>query len=362
MRLQRMVLMWLTQLGLMAAPLYAEQEALLLRTLPGPTSDSFLDDVCDVAFSPDGRLLASVNNKTVRLWDTTSWKNVVTLSGSSSEGLCCVRFAPDGRRLVFGEQGDFDDGTHGVVRVWTVAGQNTSVIGDETEKSGPARCVAFTPDGSRIVAGKSGDGTVRVWDFPTGKNPIVLRGHTGYVTSVTVSPDGKLIASASSDGTVKLWSMATRKSVKTLDAHAGPVYSVKFDPGGNRVASGNSDSTIKLWDVSTGKNVITFTGHTNKSGKTVADYIARTVYSVAYSPDGMTLASGGGDKTVRLWDVRTGKNTSTLKGHTDTVLSVAFAPNGETLASGSSDKTIKIWRISQAHDDATPSPSTNKER
>ncbi|MEJ6483261.1 ribosome assembly protein 4, partial [Nostoc punctiforme UO1] len=117
--------------------------------------------------------------------------------------------------------------------------------------------------------------------------------------------------------------------VNTLEGHSSRVYSIGFSPDGKTLASGSGDNTIKLWDVSTGKAIKTLTGHSN------------TVYSVGFSPDGKTLASGSGDNTIKLWDVSTGKAIKTLTGHSNTVYSVGFSPDGKTLASGSSDNTIK---------------------
>jgi serine/threonine protein kinase/Tol biopolymer transport system component len=116
--------------------------------------------------------------------------------------------------------------------------------------------------------------------------------------------------------------------------NAGEVYSVAFSPDGKTLASGSRDQTIKLWGVSTGKCTTSLTGHT------------RVVHSVAFSPDGKTLASGSRDQTIKLWDVSTGKCTATLTGHTESVYSVAFSPDGKTLASCSGDQTIKLWGVS----------------
>ena len=120
----------------------------------------------------------------------------------------------------------------------------------------------------------------------------------------------------------------------TLQGHTDGVNSVAFSPDGQTLASGSYDNTIRLWDVATGESLKILTGHTYE------------VNSVSFSPEGQTLASGSGDNTVRLWDVSTGETLRTLQGHTIFVLSVAFSPDGETLASGSRDRTIRLWDVS----------------
>ncbi|MBD2137363.1 hypothetical protein H6F32_07130 [Anabaena sp. FACHB-1237] len=121
--------------------------------------------------------------------------------------------------------------------------------------------------------------------------------------------------------------------LQTLTGHSGSVRSVAYSPDGQTVASGSVDSTIKLWNVNTGNLLQTLTGHSN------------SVRSVAYSPDGQTVASGSDDKTIKLWNVKTGNLLQTFTGHSDWVRSVAYSPDGQTVASGSSDRTIKLWNV-----------------
>jgi WD40 repeat protein len=119
-------------------------------------------------------------------------------------------------------------------------------------------------------------------------------------------------------------------------AHDSYVDSVAFSPDGKTLASGSWDHTIKLWDVQTGKEQATLKGHNSAVG------------AVAYSPDGKTLASGSGDKTIKLWDAQTGKEQATLERHTGGVIAVVYSPDGKTLASGSADNTIKLWDVGRS--------------
>jgi WD40 repeat protein len=123
--------------------------------------------------------------------------------------------------------------------------------------------------------------------------------------------------------------------------HDGEVSSVAFSPDGKTLASGSLDRTIKLWDVATDNEQATLQGHTG------------LVWSVAFSPDGQMLASGSEDTTIKLWDVQTGQERVTLKGHTDQVRSVAYSPDGKTLASGSWDQTIKLWDVATGKERGT---------
>ncbi|MBO1072466.1 MAG: ribosome assembly protein 4 [Dolichospermum sp. DEX189] len=129
-------------------------------------------------------------------------------------------------------------------------------------------------------------------------------------------------------------------AVNTLKGHESTVNSVGFSPDGKRLASGSGDKTIKIWDVTTGKvlNTLPSERYANKGHE-------YSVISVGFSPDGKQLASGSYDKTIKIWDVTTGKLLNTLKGHESSVNSVGFSPDGKQLASGSDDKTIKIWDV-----------------
>ncbi len=186
--------------------------------------------------------------------------------------------------------------------------------------------VAFSPDGIRLASG-SHDGTANLWDVTTEQRIATLPGDAdSRVVSAAFSPDGKVLASVSSR--VSLWDVATEQRIATL--RGDQPLSVAFSPDGNTLAVGTWNSTIELWEVGTRQRSATLQGHTG------------AVTSVAFSRDG-TLASASRDKTVRLWNVRNRQQTANLQRHTDVVFSVAFSPDGTQLASGSEDGTVRLW-------------------
>src|SRR5262249_820031 len=132
--------------------------------------------------------------------------------------------------------------------------------------------------------------------------------------------------------TVRLWDVKTGETKAILQGHTSFVNSVAFSPDGLTLASGSKDATVRLWDVKTGQTKATLSG------------LVPCFFSVAFSPDGLILASSYGSE-VQLWDAKTGLINTALPGHTDLVRAVAFSPDGRTLASGSSDMTVRLWKL-----------------
>lgn len=316
------------------------------------------DVVKSVAIHPDGEILASCSlDQTIKLWSLITGELINTINEHTS-GVTCITFTSDGKILVSSSANP--DGTIKFwdTKTWKIKG--TLKADDWVVLS--IWSIAISPDGKTLVSGHHADSTVKVWDLETrddldletgelhctitGKLRHTLRGHVWAVHSVAVSPDGQTIASASFDSNIKIWNARTGRQIRNLNGPGeGPVgwtrsffsdysvYSVTFSPDGKTLASGGAKQPIKLWRLSSGENKSTLTGHSGD------------VYSVAFSPDGKVLASGSSDRTIRIWDLFKGEPLHTL-GHSDTVYTVAFSPDGQTLVSGSKDKTIKIWHLS----------------
>ncbi len=171
------------------------------------------------------------------------------------------------------------------------------------------------------------------WGLPKGAQARLGK---GIIREIQYSPDGTRLAVASSIG-IWLYDTATHQEIALLTRHMHSVRSVAFSPDGNTIASGSDDNAIRLWNVHGRKHQQTLKGHT------------APVVSVAFSPDGNTIASGS-DNTIGLWNANTGKHQQTLKGHNGGVVSggvssVAFSPDGRTLASGSRDGTVLLWEL-----------------
>jgi WD40 repeat protein len=294
----------------------------------GPPLEGHADGVTSVAFSSDGRTLASGDFAgMVQLWDVRRRKSLgPPLAEASDVGSTSVAFSPNGRILASASVG------RKTVQLWDVHQRNALGLPLEGH-AGDVTSVAFSPDGS-ILASGSTDKTVRLWDVRNlSRKPIapVLRGDADSITSVAFSPDGRTLVSGSPAGTVQLWDAARHEPFgPQLPGHRDPVFSVAFSPDGRMFAS--SGDAVRLWDTHTRKPL----------GMLPTDDGS---LSVAFSPDGGTLAAGG-NGTVQLWDVRGRKPLGPpLEGHTDDVTSVAFSPDGRTLASSSFDGHVQLWDV-----------------
>ena len=239
-----------------------------------------------------------------------------------------VAFSPDGKLLA-------STSLDGYVRLWHVSSEGRRI---SLRHGGWVESVAFSPDGKMLVSG-GGDqeGSLTLWNVRQKRDIATFSGHEGPVESVAFSPDGRMLASAARDNTIKLWDIEHQRMRKTLSGHNNVVHAIAFSPDGKTIASSSRDNTIKLWKLPSGDNLATFEIQNNL-------YVYAE--SIAFSPDGGLLAAACVDYTVKLWDVVNHRETGTLTGHHGGVTSVAFSPDGRTLASGSRDHTVLLWDLS----------------
>ena len=265
--------------------------------------------VTSVAFSPDGRTLAVGRaspgrldmksggvDTTIKRWDTTRWQPLRTLP-QHWMGVSSLAFSPDSKLLATGNA----DHT---VRVWDLS----SNVARRTFKIG-CRVVRFTPDGRRLVVGARGG--VLVIDLQTGRESdgnrvdrdeiFDLKGFAPRLTSVAVSPDGKLLATGGSDRITGLWNVVTGTRLPQLKGRADAVYSVAFSPDSGVLARGSWDGSVMLWSVPSGHWISTFQAVGPPHLWPPFDGGETPVQAMTFSPDGKILATGGDDRVVTLW-------------------------------------------------------------
>jgi WD40 repeat protein len=281
--------------------------------------------VTDVAFSADGRWLASGSfDATAKLWDAKTGQERHTLEGHTGPVLG-VAFHPDNGRLATASR----DGT---VRVWGVDGKPLLKLAG----GGPVHSVAYSPDGKLLAAGLD-NGTVTLWDA-AGKEAFTIRvgaravGSTA-VTSLSFSPDGKRLASAGSDGSARVWDATAPQEARTFPLPLVRARTVTLS-GAGRLAERRGDGDVLVWEVGEQPRSVTLRGHKG------------AVYAAAFSPDECRLATVGEDLTVRLWDTRTGASLGEWKAHEVKPQAVAFSADGRLVATGGSSREggeVKVW-------------------
>jgi WD40 repeat protein len=322
-----------------------------------------LDPVVAVAVSPDGKTVATATGTPiVTFWDAASHEVRRRLRDPSGV-VRVLAFSPDGKTLAAG-------GDSKAVRLWELDTLRERAV--LTGHAGSITCLAFAPDGETLASG-SRDASVTLWDVARAAERTTLARHTSAVTCLAFAPDGRALATGALDWTVKVWDLPSGRVRYTLDQHADAVASLAFSPDGQTLASTSRDGLAHLWDATRGTERAKFRGHPGLSPmaflpgasalifadeygairrRDVADgrtQILRDrahfgpITALALSRDGKTLATGGGDREVKVWDVDAELPARPFGGVEARVRSLALSADGKTLVSSSAGGIVQVW-------------------
>lgn len=305
-----------------------------------------------VAFSPDGKTLATIgNDRNVYLWNCATGRMISMLKKHGSF-IHALSFSPDGTMLATQAVGSKR------VFIWeTIAGNKLSTIPDGEEPIYPSPStnvvewvlrdiirtqpnvpffaeneflvnVEFSPNGRTLAI--TANLAVSIWDISSKQLLRKFGQHESTIYTSAFSPDGHLIATGSRDWTTKLWDVATGRLEATLNGHQAPVVTLSFSPDGKTLATGSKDKTARLWDVASGKLKAILAGHDGD-------------VFVLFSPDGRHIVTATDRRIVKVWDADNGQLITTLEGAR---YPTAYSPNGRTLATAGEGNNVLLWEVS----------------
>ena len=274
------------------------------------------------AFAPDGSALAAADDA-IQIWNIANRRLVTEMEGHGS-GIDTVAFTPDGLSIFSASSVDAPYYGRPSARLWDIKTGGLNWGMEQIESA------AMSPDGTSAAI--SFYRAIQITDPLTGEAAAELDVYSAG--AMAFSPDGKRLAfsrPASNYGEIRVWDIAADKVSKRFQSTLGRIHSIAYSPDGKTIAGGGEFETLILWDA--------------HSGQPVKELESRAgdVYSVAFSPSGSRLASAGEDGAVRLWNLETGQTGWILEGHSGGALTVAYSPDGRTLASGGEDGTIRLW-------------------
>ncbi|MEZ6141368.1 MAG: hypothetical protein R3B84_12425 [Zavarzinella sp.] len=340
-------------------------------------------EITSVAFQPDNnnRLVSGSKDTSVRYWDVENEKLIANLNDDfakpAKSEIYSVTFSPNSKLIASLNK-------NGQMHIWnpSLPAAKRFLSGFEAHARYAANQVVFGKDTSTIFS--IGDDK-KVKKFiglgPDGEHiqghgrPTVMEGHTEGGKGIAISPDANLLLSASKDYTIRLWNVGTGKQIRVYNGHTDAVNAVAISPDGSQFASGSEDGSIRLWDLRVEDPADIYKEHQgyvwsaaisndgliasvgadkavyvrSKEGKVLHRFTDHTspVMCLAFRNDGKQLATAGGDKVIRLWDLTTGKAAKVIAAHSGPITSLSYSEDGQLMLSGSTDKTAKLWDLAK---------------